>query len=84
MFAYRADLVDETRALDFTKFINNEPQFLIWESVNRQTAYMDFQLAGQPFFQTFANYFRSKVDPVFATHGAHLPDFDRETRITRR
>ena len=76
--------MDETRALDFTKFINNEPQFLIWETVNRQTAYMDFQLAGQPFFPTFVNYYRSKVDPVFATHGANRPDIGRETRITIR
>ena len=74
----------ETTALEFTKFINNEPQFVIWESVNRQTTYMDFQLAGQPFFQNYVNYYRSKVDPVFATHGANRPDVIRETRVTRR
>ncbi|RXM30224.1 Glutamyl aminopeptidase [Acipenser ruthenus] len=80
-----ADLLDYQHALNLTKYLTNETEYLVWQRVSSSISYVtDMLMNDDTLYNTFKTYFRDQVKPI-ADHlgwedtGSHLDRLLRET-----
>ncbi|KAK6493279.1 glutamyl aminopeptidase [Huso huso] len=81
----RADLLDYQHALNLTKYLTNETEYLVWQRVSSSISYVtDMLMNDDTLYNKFKTYFRDQVKPI-ADHlgwedtGSHLDRLLRET-----
>ncbi|RXM99098.1 Glutamyl aminopeptidase [Acipenser ruthenus] len=81
----RADLLDYQHALNLTKYLTNETEYLVWQRVSSSISYVTDMLKNDNTrYNKFKTYFRDQVKPIadrlgWQDTGSHLERLLRET-----
>ncbi|XP_041118439.1 glutamyl aminopeptidase-like [Polyodon spathula] len=81
----RADLLDYQHALNLTKYLTNETEYLVWQRVSSSISYVTNMLMNDnTLYNKLKSYFRDQVKPIadrlgWQDTGTHLERLLRET-----
>jgi len=65
----RSDILDYRTALDVTKYLNHEREFVPWKSAINNLMYIDSMLSRSPDYDKLKNYFTAKIENMYAQLG---------------
>ncbi|KAK1893768.1 Glutamyl aminopeptidase [Dissostichus eleginoides] len=60
----RANVIDYGNALNLTKYLKNETDYIVWERVSSSIAYVRGMLSDKPFYPKFQQLFRDHVKAI--------------------